>query len=71
MNEHSTDPQQQPLFAERVSIDAVFPGYRQWLEKQQRHCYPRNVHPSERGLYDAWCDAVTPRAASEQKEGRD
>ena len=69
MNGHSTDPQQPPLFEERVSIDAVFPGYRQWLAKRPRSPYPRTVHPSERGLYDAWHHAVTPRA--EHEKGRD
>lgn len=59
-------PQQQTLFfAERVSIDALFPGYRQWLAKRQASRAPHAVHPLERGLYDAWQQAVTPHDSKE------
>lgn len=59
-------PQQQSLFfEERVSLDALFPGYRQWLAKRQASRSPHAVHSLERGLYDAWQQAVSPRDSKE------
>ena len=64
-NDPPTDPRQPPLFEERVSLDALFPGYRQWLANRPR-ALRQAVHSQERNVYDAWVQAVTlPQVAEE------